>query len=254
MDLYTALMYAALVAAGVAAGFINTIAGGGSLLTLPALMLTGLPADVANGSNRLGIVSQSLSGVVGFDRGGALDRSGIAAVLIPTGIGSLAGAVAAAHVPPVVLEYVLLGTMILIAAVMALRPQAINADAGSKPRWQTHRGRAIGGLFLAGLYGGFVQAGVGFVLLTILGGVLRYDVARANALKLVCTFVFGAVALAVFIVFNQVAWAPAALLAVATFAGSQLGVRFALRVHHGVLRWIILAAVVAMSVAALLQQ
>jgi uncharacterized membrane protein YfcA len=108
-------------------------------------------------------------------------------------------------------------------------------------------------LFGAGLYGGFVQAGVGFVLLAVLGGVLRYDIVRANALKLVCTLVFGSVALGVFAVAGQVEWKLAALLAVYTVIGSQLGVRFALRARHDIIRWIMFAAVVATCVAAMLK-
>ena len=109
------------------------------------------------------------------------------------------------------------------------------------------------GLFVAGLYGGFIQAGVGFVLLTVLGSVMRYDVLRANALKLVCTLFFGVVALAVFALAGQVAWRPAAILAVATVVGSQLGVRFALSVDKRVVRAFVLCAVVVSAAAILLR-
>lgn len=246
-------LHAALVIAGIASGFLNTMAGGGSMLTLPALMLLGLPADVANGTNRLSVVSQSLSGVIGFDRGGALDRGSIVRVLAPTVLGSFAGAFAASRVPPDTLKIVLLSTMIAVAALMALAPRLMAAPQESQPRWDRRRVAGFAGLFVAGLYGGFVQAGVGFVLLGVLGGILRYDVVRANALKLVCTLVFGAVALGVFALADQVDWLLAVLLAVYTVIGSQLGVRFALHVRPGVLRWIIFACVVATCVAAWLK-
>jgi hypothetical protein len=244
-------MHAALCAAGIGAGFVNVMAGGGSLLTLPVLMLLGLPADVANGTNRLSVISQSLSGMIGYHRGRALDHRSIARVLVPTALGSLAGALLASRVPVRVLELVLLGTMVAAALLVALAPKLFSAPRDSEPRWD-RRAAGFLGLLGAGLYGGFVQAGVGFILLGVLGGVLRYDVVRANALKLVSTFVFGAVALVVFTGAGQVDWLLAGLLAAYTVAGSLLGVRFALRVHHGVIRWVIFVAVVASCVAAYL--
>jgi uncharacterized protein len=246
------VMHAALCVAGLAAGFINVMAGGGSLLTLPVLMLLGLPADVANGTNRLSIVSQSLSGVVGFHRERALDRRSIARVLVPTTLGSLGGALLAAHVPVAALEVVLLGTMVATAALVALAPGLFAAPRDSQPRWD-RRTAGFLGLLAAGVYGGFVQAGVGFVLLAVLGGVLRYDLVRASALKLVCTLVFGAGALAVFSAARQVDWLLAGLLAASAVVGSQLGVRFALRVHHGVVRWIVFVTVLATCAAAYLR-
>ncbi len=247
------LLHGGLLVAGVAAGFLNTMAGGGSMLTLPALMLLGLPADMANGTNRISVVSQSVSGALAYRRAGVLDEKAIGRILVPTVLGSLVGAVAASQVPEAALKLVLLGTMMTMAAVMALRPRAVAAPKGSEPQWHERKVAAFAGLFAAGLYGGFVQAGVGFVLLSVLGGVLRYDLVRANALKLVCTTVFGAVALTVFVIAEQVVWLPGALLAVYTVIGSQLGVRFALRVRQDVIRWLIFAAVVATCVAVLVK-
>jgi hypothetical protein len=91
-------------------------------------------------------------------------------------------------------------------------------------------------------------------LLAVLGGVVRYDVVAANALKLVCTLVFGLAALAVFAAAGQVAWPSAALLAASSVLGSQLGVRFAVRARHAALRWLILACVVASCVGVLLKR
>jgi hypothetical protein len=242
-----------LAAAGIIAGFVNTIAGGGSMLTLPALMLLGLPADLANGTNRLSVVSQSLSGVWAFHRRGRLELDSLGPIAVPTVLGAAAGAAVASQVPPELLKHVLLGTMLAVAIVMMVRPNAITAPEDSQPRLDQRKLAAFLGLFGAGLYGGFVQAGVGFVLLSVLGGVIRYDVVRANALKLACTLIFGCVAVGVFALADQIVWGMGALLAGYTVIGSQLGVRFALRVRHGVIRWIIFVAVVATCVAALIE-
>jgi uncharacterized membrane protein YfcA len=248
-----AILHIALAGAGIGAGFINTIAGGGSMLTLPALMLLGLPANLANGTNRLSIISQSVSGAWAFHRSGRLDTSGIARVVVPTVVGSAIGAAVASQVPEAILKYVLLGTMMTMALVLAVHPRAVTAPEGSEPRFAERRLAAFGGLFVAGLYAGFVQAGVGFVLLSVLGGIIGYDVVRANALKLVCTLIFGIVATGVFVAADQVVWDFGLLLAGYTVIGSQLGVRFALKVRQDVIRWIIFVAVVATCVAALVK-
>ena len=249
----TVLLHLGLAAAGIGAGFVNTVAGGGSMLTLPALMLLGLPADQANGTNRLSIVTQSLSGVLGFRKAGRLDERAIGPLLIPTALGALAGAIIASQVPEQILKYVLLTTMIAMAAVTLLWPGAVGAVEGREPARLSRSPAGIAGMIAAGLYAGFIQAGVGFILIAVLGGVLRYDIIAANALKLVCTLVFGLVALAVFALAGQVVWLTALLLSLYTVVGSQLGVRFALRVPKKVVRWIVFFAVVASCVAAYLK-
>lgn len=242
-----------LVVAGVVAGFVNTTAGGGSLLTLPVLMLLGLPADVANGTNRLSIVSQSLSGVLAFHREGKLPLQAIVPVATPVILGAIAGASVAAIAPPEVLEPVLLGTMMAMALAMLIRPKLILAEEGETARSVWSSPPSMLGLFGAGVYGGFVQAGVGFVLLAVLGGLLRYDTTRANALKLVCTLLFTIPALVIFVAAGQVAWVPAILLAMGTVIGSQLGVRFAVKAKPKIVNAIVFTAVVATCVAALLR-
>jgi uncharacterized membrane protein YfcA len=98
-----------------------------------------------------------------------------------------------------------------------------------------------------------VQAGVGLILLAILGGVLRYDLIRANALKIVITGAFTVAALVVFIVLGKILWVPGVILAASTVVGAQIGVRFALRLGQGAVRWIVLVMVAAMVVAVILR-
>ena len=88
-----------LIASGVAAGFVNTIAGGGSIFTLPALILLGMPADVANGTNRVGVVMQSLAAVRGFDRHKMLERAAVVPIVLPTIGGALVGSAVASVIP-----------------------------------------------------------------------------------------------------------------------------------------------------------
>ncbi len=247
---YEPWFVAVLLGAGLVAGFVNTVAGGGSLLTLPALMLLGLPATLANGTNRLCIVAQSLAGTAAYHRAGKLHTPALARVLPPTLLGSALGAYAASRAPETLLRPVLLATLVVVALLLTFRPRAVVAE-GEEPR--AIDARAFAGLFAAGMYGGFIQAGVGFVLLSVLGGMLRYDLLRANALKLVCTTIFGSVALVVFVLAAQVVWLPAALLAAATVLGSVLGVRFAVKLDPVVLRRLVLVVVVACVIGVLLK-
>lgn len=232
-----------LVVAGFLAGFINTLAGGGSMLTLPALMLLGIPTDIANGTNRVGVLLQSLTGARQFHQNDQLDPRSIVPVLLPTSTGALIGAMTASYLPLFILKPALLGSMVTLALVMVVRPELIAPPRDTQVFRLSERPAAAVGLFLAGLYGGFVQAGVGFILIAALAGGLRYDLVRSNALKMVCTAVFSIVALAVFITRGQVYWVPGLLLAAGMVSGAMVSVRFAVSAPQNTLKWIVFAMV-----------
>jgi uncharacterized membrane protein YfcA len=252
MQELTPVFVALLLSTGLVAGVINTLAGGGSNLTLPALMVMGLPADVANATNRVGVVLQSIVGTHAFDRHGKLERGDAVGILIPTLVGSGIGAVAASFLPPVYLKPILLATMLGMALIILIRPNTVTPLPGEVPRHVSGNPQAWFTLFLAGVYGGFVQAGVGFILLAALAGSLRYDLVRANALKMLCTAVLTVLALGIFIWRDQVLWIPGLVLAVGTMAGAHLGVKFALRVKQNTLKWFLFLMTLVASAAALL--
>lgn len=228
---------ALLTVTGFLAGGINTLAGGGSNLTLPALMMLGLPADVANATNRVAVLMQCVVGVSGFDRHDSLDRPAIVPILIPTIAGGIVGAVGAALMPNLYLKPVLLLTILSMSAIILFRPSVISPPAGTPSLSPAENHSAWWGLFAAGVYGGFVQAGVGFILLAALAGGLRYDLVRANALKMTCALAFTVVALVVFIFFGQVRWVPGLILACGTMAGAHLAVQFAVKASPETIKW-----------------
>lgn len=243
---------AVLAGAGVLATVVNVMAGGGGMIVLPALMALGLPADVANGTYRLGVVTQSIAGTTAMRREGKLDTGSIVPILIPTVLGAIVGALLATRVPHEVLKPIMLVTMVLMAALIAFRKQTLIPPEGPALTPQ-QAPRSVVGLFVAGVYGGFIQAGVGFLLLGVLVGTLRHDLITGNALKLVITLAFGSVSLGIFAWAGLVSWAPAAVLAVASIVGARLGVRLMLRVPAAGLRWFVFACVVATSIAAWLR-
>lgn len=219
-------IYPLIVLAGVAGGFVNVLAGNGSLIMLPALIFAGLPANVANGTNRIGILLQNVVGVAGFQQQKKLDWRGGLWLSIPATLGSIVGAQIAVDINRTVFERVLAVAMIAMLVLMFLKPE----------RWiRGHAQDAVRGMtvvkflvfFAIGIYGGFLQAGVGVFLLAGLVLSAGYDIVRANAVKLVIVLVYTVAALAIFWANAQVEWGIGLLLAVGSMIGAWLATRFA---------------------------
>jgi hypothetical protein len=220
-----------LAGVGLAAGFINTAAGAGSLLSLRALMLLGMGADVANGTNRVPVLVQSLVAARGFDKAGALDRPGVLRAAAPSSVGAVAGAVLASVLPEHTMRWVLIVVLlgIAFAGLRAAKKPATDASAEAAPKTLVLDLKTTLWLFIAGAYGGFLQAGVGLVLLYALAGVARLDYARANALKVFAVALFTIPALGVFVLAGKVAWLPAAAMSLGSAVGAALGVKYAVK-------------------------
>ena len=251
MDL-SLVQYALIFGLGILASIINMMAGGGSNLILPVLMMFGLPPDIANGSNRVGVFLQSITGIHGFGRAGKLPTQDLSGILIPTLIGGICGSLAASFAPVEILKPLLLGTMLAVATMVLFKPSVIMHGPGTTPLAVRDSPRAWLWLWLASVYGGFVQAGTGFVLFIALAGVLRYDLVRANALKVVCTLGFTAVSLLVFIWRGQVWWDVGLVLAAGNMIGAKIGVKTALNIKPKTLKWVLFGMTLVAVVAALL--
>jgi len=249
---FTGVEVVVLIAVALIAGAINTVAGGGSNLVLPTLMLMGMPPEVANATNRVGIFIESVVAVSEFKRHDRLDTFDLKLILIPMAVGGLFGALAAAFAPSDILKPLLIGTMILMSLLVLFRPAVVSPPSGTAVRLVRNTPSAWFGLLAAGFYGGFVQAGVGFLLLASIAGTLRYDFVRANAIKLVCTLVFTTVSLVIFIWQDQVAWLAGGILSVGYVLGAILGVKLAVHTDPKILRWFLFAATLLAGGAALL--
>jgi uncharacterized membrane protein YfcA len=234
-----------LLVAGLVAGFVNTLAGGGSLLTIPLLMLLGLPAQHANATNRIGVFLHSLAGGEAFHRHGLLDRHAAATLLPPALAGALAGALAASQLPATIFEPVLLAGLALIALTLVWKPRILAPTQGAATLGIRERPFAAFALFGAGFWGGFLQAGVGIFLLASFSGLLRFDLVRANALKVVMVAAFTGISLLVFIAADQIVWLPGLVLAAGSVTGARLAVRFAVATEHEILRRVIFGLVLA---------
>jgi uncharacterized membrane protein YfcA len=246
----TGLHYAAVMAAGLAAGFINVLAGNGSLISLPVLIFIGLPPGVANATNRVSIVLQNLVGVTGFHRQGKLDARGALVLGIPMVLGSVVGALLAVDVNDQVFQQVLAVAMIAMLILMLIKPD----------RWITGKPGALGSrltpmrfivFFAIGIYGGFLQAGVGIFLLVALVLEVGYDVIRGNAVKVAVTLGAAAMSLAIFSANLKVNWVAGLVLASGSMIGAWLATRFGARRGTVWVRWFVIV-VVAVSAAQLL--
>lgn len=233
-----------LVMAGLVAGVINTLAGGGSLLSVPLLVFLGLPGDVANGTNRIGVLAQNATSIRGFAVAGLSGLRESLPILAPVVAGSVIGAAAIARLDAEGFERIF-GVAMLLLLVPTLRGGlARPEDVASKPPWSNAVRFAV--FFAIGLYGGAIQAGVGLVLLVALQR-SGLDLVRANSIKVVVIFALTAVAIPVFILEDQVAWLPAACLVVGFALGGRLGVLIAVRGGERVIRPVMAVAVVAMA-------
>ncbi len=229
-------MYPLIIFAGATAGVINTLAGNGSAITLSLLLFLGLPADVANGTNRVGILAQSISAISTFrNRGlsGLLSKSRF--ILIPAVIGAIIGALVAVEVNKEVLEKVIGAIMVVMLFVVLAKPKRWlqeTATAHSGSPW------IMGLIFFAvGFYGGFIQMGFGIFFLAAGVLVARYSLIDSNIIKLVVVFLYALPVLLIFVWSGDVAWVPGLLLAVGQAFGGWLAARFALE-HPQAKIWI----------------
>lgn len=225
---------------GMLAGIINTLAGSGSLVTLPLLAMLGLPAPIANATNRVGVVVQCLVGSYAFHREGMLNAGPITWWYVgPTLLGSVLGALVAVDLNEQVMN-VVIGVIMVAMLVMTLLdtkrfvrpPQETEEAPIQRPSW-----RMLLLLFAVGIYGGFIQAGVGVILLVVLVTGAGLDVGRANAMKMLIALGLAAAALVLFVWNDMIDWPLGLLMAAGQATGAWLGVKF-LAGRPGAARWV----------------
>ncbi len=235
-----------LFLAGIAAGFVNVSAGGGSFLTIPLLIiLGGLPATAANASNRVAILLQNIIAVKNFRRHGFRDiRQGV-----KLGLSAMAGAVIGSMIALDISEDLfrtILTVIMVLALVIVLRPGRKNSTEYSAEQLR-HPVLQIFLFFFIGIYGGFIQAGTGYLIilaLSILGGL---SLLKANSLKIVIIAAYLVPSLVVFLLNGEIRWLPAVILAGGTSIGGWFGSTFAIRKGDKWIRIILAAGILAMA-------
>lgn len=244
MEELSAFHAALLLIGGAVAGIVNTLAGGGSLLTVPLLVLCGVPGVMANGTNRVGILVQCISAVFRFRKEGIFEPREMIKIAIPVMLGSLIGAYGITAIPDGTFER-LFGLAMLVLLVPTLRQatRKVTQDpaAVAWPPWLSNS------VFLGiGLYAGALQAGVGIPFLFALLHSGK-DSVRANAIKIGVTALSALVAVPIFILHGDVAWLPAIVLAAGFLVGGSLGAAAAVRGGDRLIRPILAVAVLGLA-------
>ena len=236
-----------LALVGIAAGFVNVMAGGGSLLVMPMMVVMGLPGPVANGTTRVAILAQNITATAGFRKKGYRDLKlslSLAACAVP---GAAVGALLGTRLEGVLFNRVLAGVMIAVIILMATGSKHAPAIETTRP---LTRGRLVLGhglMVLAGLYGGFIQAGVGFIMMAILHRVMGLDLVRVNMHKVFIVGVYTIVALAVFAARGNVLWSTGLVLAAGMALGGWIGSHVAVGKGEKLIRIVLNVALVAMA-------
>ncbi len=230
-----------LALAGLVAGWINVLAGGGSLLTIPIMLFLGIPGPVANGTNRIGVVLQSISACSTFFYRGYPDwRLGLSLALA-TLPGAAAGAVLGTRLAGENFDRLLALTMVVVMLLM-LRPPA----ARSPQQVQLSRGRQVVGhlaMLGIGFWGGLIQVGVGFLLMPALNRILGIDLVRVNQHKVFIVLVYTLVATVIFMHSGQVLWLVGLSLALGNFLGGWLGAHMTLTRGEPLIRRVFLVVI-----------
>jgi hypothetical protein len=234
-----------VILGGFIAGFINTLAGSGSLVTLPLLIFIGLPVTIANGTNRIAILLQNIAGIKSFNKKKMLDTRGVIYLGIPAVFGSIIGANIAVSLNEDLMRRAIGVIMVVMLFIILLRPK----------HWLTGELIEIGNrptllniliFFIIGIYGGFIQAGVGIFLLAGLVLGVGYDLVRANAVKVGIVLFFTFFALAVFVAKDQVNWTIGFILAIGNMLGAWIGAKIAVeRGAEWVRRLLVLVVIIS---------
>jgi hypothetical protein len=234
---------AVIVIAGILVGFINTLSGGGSVISLSLLLLLGLPADIANGTNRISIFFQTLSSVSSFTRQKMFTDLRPVWLAIPATLGAILGAYIAVDVNTRVIEIAMAVSMVVMCFFLFYKPDRWLKEnksllAGKLTWWQF----AI--FFVVGIYGGFIQVGVGYFLLMALVLGAGYDLVKANAVKNLIVFFYAIFALLVFMIDGKVDYLYGLVLSAGSMIGAYIASYLAVKRGAGFIRAVILASVV----------
>jgi len=239
--------YVLLVVVGFVVGFINTIAGGASLISLPVLIFLGLPPSVANGTNRVAIAIQTAIGVAGFKSKGVSTFPfniylGIAALF-----GSIIGAYIAVDIKGETFNRILAIIMVIVVLIIVFKPK-INLEDVEERLTGKYLWIGMIAFFFFGIYGGFINAGIGFIILLFLHYVHRMNLVRANATKVAIVCIYTLAALAVFIYNDKVVWKVGLVLAVGNGTGAWVSSRVSVKKGDGFIKTFLVIMVIAMAI------
>ena len=244
MDFFEVLL---ILAVGLIAGFINTVAGGGSLISLPVLIFLGLPSAVANATNRVAIFSQNIFGVAGFKSKGISEFRYSLILGISALFGAIIGAKIAVDIRGELFNKILAVVMIIVVFLTISGKAKPRHDGGEN---NSLKARIIGvtSFFFVGIYGGFIQAGVGFLIIAVLTSIHSFSLVKTNSIKMFVVLVYTVAALAVFIYEGKINWLYGGVLAVGNSTGAWFASRWSVEKGDKVIKVFLVITVVALAI------
>lgn len=236
----------AIAVAGLAAGTINTVVGSGTLITFPVLLAFGYAPVTANVSNTIGLVPGAISGAIGYRRELAGQWGRALRLGTMTALGAITGAVLLLVLPASAFKDVV-PVFIAIALVLTVLQPRLNRQLSAHAAARSRKALLLlpAGVYITGVYGGYFGAGQGILLLAIFGVMLPQSLHHSNALKNVLAGLANGVAGVYFVFAAHVEWGPAAIIAVTSILGGQIGARYGRRLHPTALRMLVVAVGVA---------
>ena len=235
-----------LIVAGLMVGFINTLAGGGSIISMSVLMMLGLPAPLANGTNRIAIAIQTLTATSSFKQQKVLPLRKAIYMSIPAVIGSLIGSWIAVDINEEVFEKAIGVVMLIMLVFILYKPQKYiygRAEVMEKPlNWKIY---II--FFFIGIYGGFIHMGIGYFLLMSIVLGAGFDLVKANAIKVFVVLVYTPFTLIVFLWNGLIDWKYGLIMAIGSVVGALIASRLAVNKGVVFVKWVIVIVILITS-------
>lgn len=237
-----------LILIGLIAGVINTIAGGGSLLTLPMLIFMGLPSSIANGTNRIAILIQNFFSTAGFKSKGITTFP----FSIWLGISALLGAIFGAYLGSIyfkdeVFNKILAIVMVLVVLFMIFKPKT-NFTTLSERTTGKHFWLQVIAFFFIGIYGGFIQAGTGIFIILVLNTIGHISLVKTNAIKAIVVILYTLSALAIYAYNDKIDYTMGLTLAIGNATGAWFASRWSVKKGDGIVRWFLIIMVSIMAI------
>lgn len=249
------LEYVLLAVAAFVAGAINAVAGGGSLVSFPALVAAGYPAKVANITNTVALWPGYVGGSIGYAAQLSGQRRRILTLTVPSVLGAIVGSAILLYTSEDAFEAIVPFLILFAAGLMVVQPRLGAFVARHRPDTRSDQTpfEVIAAVFVLAIYGAYFGAGLGILTLAVLGILLPDDLHRSNALKGLLSAVMNAAAVVYFAIWGPVEWLPAAVMAVAALAGGYYGVGVARRFSAAHLRLGVISYAVVVAIILLVR-
>jgi hypothetical protein len=236
-----------LIVIGLVAGIINILAGGGSLLTLPLLIFLGLPSGVANGTNRVAIIIQNVFSVSGFKSKGVSSFPYSIYLAISATFGAIIGALIAVDIKGELFNRILSVIMIIVVVYLVFNHKKSNKELIERITGK-HFWLGILAFFFVGIYGGFIQAGVGFIMLLALSAINNFTLVKSNAIKVFVALIYSLSAVAIFAFNDMINWKYGLVLSIGNAVGGWWASRWSVKKGDGLVKNVLIIMVTVMAI------